>query len=60
MTDFFLGLGKIFTWSFKIFPSIGPFMSTLLSIIGFVIFVYFTLKIFVLGQDDKKYKGDFK
>ncbi len=60
MTEIFLGLGKFFTWTFKIFPIIGHAMDWILFILGVGFFIYFTVKIQSFGQEDRKYKGDFK
>ncbi len=58
MTDFIIGIGNLFTWSYKILPIIGHYVDWIYVAIGFLAFLYWCKRIVNFGQKDKGYDGD--
>ncbi len=56
-TNFLLGVGKLFQWSFQILPPIGNFMNWVYTIVGVILLVVWTLVLVRLGDgEDKRYE----
>ncbi|MDR2122550.1 MAG: hypothetical protein LBP34_05430 [Flavobacteriaceae bacterium] len=58
MTELILGIGKFFTWSYKIFPLIGDFVDWLYVAVLGIFLIYWCKRITDFGQKDKEYDGD--
>ncbi|TWP24376.1 hypothetical protein ETU08_05750 [Apibacter muscae] len=58
MTDLIIGIGKLFTWSFKILPIIGHFADWIFVVILCLVLLYWMKRIVDFGQKDKEYDGD--
>lgn len=54
MTDIFLGLGKLFQFTFKILPPTGEVFNWILFIVGTAWFVYWCVKIFRYGSEEEQ------
>ncbi|MDR3272292.1 MAG: hypothetical protein LBT29_02250 [Flavobacteriaceae bacterium] len=58
MTDLIIGIGKLFTFSYKILPIVGEVVDWLLLFTGCIAFIYWCVRIIGFGQEDKEYSGD--
>ncbi|MDR1876273.1 MAG: hypothetical protein LBQ84_01470 [Flavobacteriaceae bacterium] len=58
MTELILGIGKLFTWSYKIFPIIGHFVDWIYVGILCLFLLYWCKRIVDFGQKDKEYDRD--
>lgn len=58
MTELILGIGKLFTWSYKILPVIGHFVDWLYVAILCLFLLYWFKRIIGFTQKDHKYDGD--
>ncbi|WP_128330602.1 hypothetical protein [Apibacter sp. HY039] len=58
MTELIIGIGKFFTWSFKILPIIGHYVDWLYVAIISLFLLYWCKRIVGFGQKDKGYDGD--
>ena len=58
MTDLIIGIGKLFTFSYKIFPRVGHAVDWVLFIAACIGFLYWCSRIIRFGKNDKRYDGD--
>lgn len=58
MTEIIIGIGKFFTWTFKLLPIIGTYIDWIFASTIFLFLLYWSKRIFKFGQNDKKYDGD--
>lgn len=58
MTEIIIGIGKFFTWTFKLLPIIGVFIDWVFVLAIVLFLLYWCKRIIGFSQNDKNYDGD--